>query len=210
MTTTPVRPRPVHPRDAASLVILRHRANGPEVLMGRRHSKHRFMPDVYVFPGGRLDRADYRTRLSSALRPEVAETLERHWSRDKSRGLAVAAARETFEESGLVFGAVNQGRLEPNLESFDYIARAITPADNPIRFHARFFLTDVETASGEVRDSMELQDLKWLAIEDALAMPLVDVTEFVLQEITRRLGGWRPPGVPLFYFSGGATCIRYE
>lgn len=202
--------RPVHPRDAASLVILRQRAGGAEVLMGRRHSKHRFMPNAYVFPGGRLDRTDYRTRLAGGLRPEVARTLERNWPRDKSRALAVAAARETFEETGLVFGTLNEGRLEPHLESFDYIARAITPPDNPIRFHARFFLTDVEAASGEARDSVELQDLKWLAIEDALAMALVDVTEFVLQEITRRLGGWRAPGVPLFHFRGGMTCIRYE
>lgn len=211
MTSDDVQSRPVRPRDAASLVVLRQRQHGAaEVLLGRRHSRHRFLPDVYVFPGGRLDRQDYRTPLRAALRPEVAARLERHWPRGKAQGLAVAAARETFEETGLAFGAVDRGRLVPHLESFDYIARAITPPDSPIRFHARFFLADVEAAQGHLRDSAELQDLRWVTLAEALRMPLIDVTEFVLQEITRRLGGWRAPGVPFFHFRQGVARVRYE
>jgi 8-oxo-dGTP pyrophosphatase MutT (NUDIX family) len=210
MTTQVAPPRPVRPRDAASLVVLRKRRRGTEVLLGRRHSRHRFLPDVYVFPGGRLDRQDYRTPLAAALRPEVAARLERHWPSGKAQGLAVAAARETFEETGLAFGAVDEGRLVPHLESFDYIARAITPPDSPIRFHARFFLADVEAAGGHLRDSAELQDLKWVSLSEALGMPLIDVTEFVLQEISRRLGGWRAPGVPFFHFRQGVARVRYE
>ena len=30
--------------------------------------------------------------------------------------------------------------ISPRLAAFDYVARAITPPDSPIRFHARFFL----------------------------------------------------------------------
>jgi 8-oxo-dGTP pyrophosphatase MutT (NUDIX family) len=202
--------RPVRPRDAASLVVLRGRGAGVEVLLGRRASRHRFMPDVYVFPGGRLDRADVGTRPASELRPEVAERLCARWRPELARALAVAAVRETFEETGLAFGRIEAGRLAPELAGLDYLARAITPPDSPIRYHARFFLARAEDASGELGDSDELSDLRWLSLAQALAMPLVDVTEFVLQELARRLDGWAPPGAPLFHYRGGRARVRYE
>jgi len=202
--------RPVRPRDAASLAILRGSGTATEVLLGRRASRHRFMPNVYVFPGGRLDRADVVARPSSPLRAEVEARLCVRWRPEIARGLAVAAVRETFEETGLAFGKVEQGRLHPELSALDYIARAITPPDSPIRYHARFFTARAEHAAGELRDSEELSDLRWLRVEEALRLPLVDVTEFVLQEIARRVSGWTPPGSPLFSYRGGRARVRYE
>lgn len=58
---------PVTPRDAASLVLLRDGANGPEVLMGRRSLSARFMPGVYVFPGGVVETGDFQLRSSRPL-----------------------------------------------------------------------------------------------------------------------------------------------
>ncbi|MBT6426770.1 MAG: hypothetical protein HOK30_03845, partial [Rhodospirillaceae bacterium] len=98
----------------------------------------------------------------------------------------------------------------PNLAALDYVARAITPPDSPMRFHARFFTIDVNEASGRVRDSDELQNLQWFSLDDALAMDVVDVTEFVLGEVKRRHEGWRPPGVPLFSYRNGRAVIKYE
>jgi 8-oxo-dGTP pyrophosphatase MutT (NUDIX family) len=202
--------RPVTPRDAASLVILRKRRRGLEVLMGRRASKHRFMPNVFVFPGGRLDTADMTADVEKEFRPDVAEKLERKWTRDFARGLGVAAVRETMEETGLELGPITGDTLKPDLSSLDYLARAITPTSNPIRFHARFFSADVEQARGKVADSMELRDLAWRSLEDSLTLPIADVTEFVLQELQRRQAGWQPPGVPLFCYRGGSMMIHYE
>jgi 8-oxo-dGTP pyrophosphatase MutT (NUDIX family) len=51
-------PSPVRPIDAAGLVLLRGAPDAPEVLMGRRHKRASFLPDIYVFPGGRLDESD--------------------------------------------------------------------------------------------------------------------------------------------------------
>ncbi|MBW2291861.1 MAG: NUDIX hydrolase, partial [Deltaproteobacteria bacterium] len=51
---------PVTPRDAASLLIVRERNGQSQVLMGKRPAKDRFMPDVFVFPGGRVDPDDAR------------------------------------------------------------------------------------------------------------------------------------------------------
>ena len=206
-----VRPeKPVRPRDAASLVILRQRKAGTEVLLGRRASRHRFMPNVFVFPGGRVDVADRDVDVAGELAKPVASKLHNKFSPRMSRALAVAAVRETFEETGLVIGERQKSGVRPNLGELDYVARAITPPDSPMRFHARFFCSDVENSSGWVRDSHELQLLQWFPLAEALAMPLVDVTEFVLQEIQRRQEGWRPPGVPLFSYRNGRAVIRYE
>ena len=51
--------KPVHPKDASSLIILRNSRKSIEVLMGRRPLSSRFMPGIYVFPGGALDKTDY-------------------------------------------------------------------------------------------------------------------------------------------------------
>lgn len=206
-----VRPEnPVRPRDAASLVILRQRKGLTEVLLGRRASRHRFMPNVFVFPGGRVDTADRGVSVAAELSKPVAQKLHNKWTPEMSRALAVAAVRETFEETGLVIGERQRHGVRPNLAGLDYVARAITPPDNPMRFHARFFAVDAKHTSGQVRDSDELQALQWFSLAEALAMPLVDVTEFVLQEIQRRQDGWRPPGVPLFSYRNGRAVIRYE
>ena len=45
--------RAVRPKDAATLVIVRRDAGDPQVLMGKRASGHKFMPNKFVFPGGK-------------------------------------------------------------------------------------------------------------------------------------------------------------
>lgn len=47
------------PRHAATLIIVRTDGPQPRLLMGRRNRGHTFMPDKWVFPGGRVDRTDY-------------------------------------------------------------------------------------------------------------------------------------------------------
>ena len=202
--------RPVRPRDAASLVLLRGGGPDPEVLLGRREPRHRFMPNYFVFPGGRLDAADAGVPCASELRPEVAAKLTRKWPERRSRALATAAIRETFEETGLAVGRVEGGALMPALHRLDYVARAITPPASPIRFHARFFLAQAAADDGQLTGNGELLDLQWFRLSDALRLDLIDVTEFVLQEVTRRLEGWQPPGVPLFSYLRGVANVRYE
>lgn len=50
----------VRTRDAASIMLLDRSGKDIRVLMGKRHSAHVFMPDLYVFPGGRRDPGDHR------------------------------------------------------------------------------------------------------------------------------------------------------
>jgi 8-oxo-dGTP pyrophosphatase MutT (NUDIX family) len=58
--------------------------------------------------------------------------------------------------------------LAPDLRHLDYLGRAITPPDSPIRFHARFLVADAEHARGELGGSGELLNLHWLAIDEAV------------------------------------------
>ncbi len=176
--------------------------------MGCRASRHRFVPGHYVFPGGRVDRRDFRAEVRSPLRAEITQRLCASCSPRLARALAVAAVRETWEETGLAHGEVSGGALRPDLESLDYVLRAITPPQSPIRFHARFFAVQAERLSGALEGNGELLDLAWRPVEACLRLPIVDVTEFLLR---RLLSG--PPearsgqDVHLFSFRRGKAIV---
>src|SRR5260370_4137565 len=88
------RPAIVRPRDAASLILLRGAGRDLELLAGRRPGHVRFMPGVYVFPGGAIDREDGRTWPVEVGGEHLPPRLLR---------CARAALRETWEEAaGLV------------------------------------------------------------------------------------------------------------
>lgn len=195
------------PRSAASLILVRRDGDGVRVLLGRRPPRDRFMPDIWVFPGGRVDPGDAVHAADSELRPEVARALERNAPGRLARGLAVAALRETWEETGLALGAVRDGRLEPDLAAVEYVARAITPSQNPIRYHARFFVASAERARGALSDSDELRDLAWLSLAEARERASVDVTQQVLREVESRVGGRAPGGIPLIHYRHGRMLI---
>jgi 8-oxo-dGTP pyrophosphatase MutT (NUDIX family) len=94
-------------RDAATMLVIDRSGRTPKVLLGRRHHGHKFMPGKYVFPGGRVERADRRMNIATPLDKRVEARLMkevRHPSAEKSRGFPLAAIREVFEETGLVLG----------------------------------------------------------------------------------------------------------
>src|ERR1700760_3100525 len=86
------------PRNAATLIIVRRDGPKPRLLMGRRHGGHDFMPDKWVFPGGRIDRSDYHAPFATDVRPDVMARLEKTTPHARARALALTAIRETFEE----------------------------------------------------------------------------------------------------------------
>jgi len=200
--------RPVHPKDAASVVLLRGSRTNPEVLLGRRRLNARFMPGIYVFPGGRVDRADYRHASSASIRDDVLTKLSRHCSSERARALIWAALRETWEESGLLIGqqgsiqpaslsdlhrAYAEADMTPTTDGLDYIARAITPTRNPIRFNTRFFLIDGSNAAGTLHHTSELEDIGWRRVSEAIdELDLMNVTRFALSEAMKL---WRENGI---------------
>jgi len=171
--------------------------------MGRRAARHRFVPGHYVFPGGRVDAKDYRSPALSPLRPEVAKQLGRN-----ARALAIAAVRETYEETGLVLGKLDGAALLPSLGSLDYILRAITPSASPIRFHARFFAVAAEEMSGTLRGNGELLDLDWRPVAECLRLPIVDVTEYLLRNLGHLQEKEKGGQAALFSFRNGRAVLR--
>ena len=223
-------PRSPRPKDAATLILLRHSHGAAEVLLGQRNARHAFMPNRYVFPGGRVDAYDHRVRVASELRPEVRDRLERATTPARAHALAVAAVRETWEETGLLLAqplrygmsstkrapwdAFTERGLAPALDCLDYIYRAVTPPGRPRRFNARFFLADAANASGELAGDGELLDLRWVALDEALSLPIPQVTHLVLEEV-RRIMDTRPDTpknrpVPRFQTVNGRFVFDHE
>jgi 8-oxo-dGTP pyrophosphatase MutT (NUDIX family) len=192
----------VRPKDAATLILVDRSGRVPKVLLGKRHHGHKFMPGKFVFPGGRVDPADARIPVATPLDPFVDERLRRAATAQRARALAVAAIRETFEETGLLLakplaggapkedygehwqGFLDQG-LAPALDCLDLIARAVTPPGRPRRFNARFFMARAEDATGEIRHSSEMGDIRWVRLDEARELPLPAITGLILGEVGR-------------------------
>ena len=221
--------RAIRPFDAATLILLDRDATSPAVLMGRRYKKHRFLPGRYVFPGGRVDRADSYVSPESPLRQEVAERIARSCTPRRAQALALAAIRETFEETGLVLGRPFETRIKrvpeawrdflargfsPALDGLDYICRAVTPPFQPIRFNTRFFLADAEAARGELRGNGELLDLRWVPIHEAKTLAIPGITRYVLNLVEEGIAN--PPRseaarqVSLYRYRYGKHTLGYE
>lgn len=192
----------MRPVDAATLIILRQRR---EVLMGVRSHRHAFLPHHYVFPGGRVDAGDARVPAPVPLRPEVESRLLTAASPARARALAMAAVRETFEETGLLLGrpverplrtrspgwrGIFQQGVVPALDRIDYLARAITPPGQVRRFNARFFVVDADHLQGELRGNGELEDLHWVDLRRTDHLPVIGITELVLALLRHRLEGF--------------------
>src|SRR5271166_5833427 len=196
----------VRPRDAASLILLRGAGDDLEVLAGRRPLHVKFMPGVYVFPGGAIDPPD-RIAWSVEAGTETLGLKLRHSAR--------AALRETWEEVGVLIGrtadspapasvgtvsgdsregscaiptsaaspiehAYRDRGLVAAMDLLTYVGRAITPSHSFRRFNTRFFLGDGSHVFGEPAASEELEDVGWHPVGHDAFAPFRDVTRFML------------------------------
>jgi len=133
---------PAIPHPAATVVLLRSAADDCEVLLVRRSKKLSFHGGAWVFPGGRIDDADYRPDGSG----------------DVLAAARSAAAREVREETGL---AIDGSALVT-------ISRWITPVELTKRFDTWFFAG--RAGEDEVRvDGGEIREHRWLTPREALA-----------------------------------------
>jgi 8-oxo-dGTP pyrophosphatase MutT (NUDIX family) len=208
------KPNPVRARDAASLILLRGEGRDLEVLAGRRPLTVRFMPGVYVFPGGAVDAEDARPWQSEVNLDAMPPRLLR---------CARAALRETWEEAGVFFGhrgevtkllrsagpaaeAYAEASVVAGFDKLAYVGRAITPVRVFRRFNTRFFLGDGADVIGEPTASDELEDVRWHPIGRQELEPLRDVSQFMLaRAIALRAGERGAP--PLFYTVAGRRRI---
>ncbi len=113
---------PVAPRDAATVIVVRPGAagRGVEVLLLQRTRALDFAPGACVFPGGSVDEQDADPGIlagawSGPSPEDLAATLG--IPAQRACALAVAAVRETFEESGVLLASPAAGQLAPDTDA---------------------------------------------------------------------------------------------
>jgi endoribonuclease LACTB2 len=189
--------QPAAPIPAATVVLVRPGALGPEVLLTHRPATMAFAADMHVFPGGRVDAGDAAPELAARSAIAAAEAAVRlGGDLDPLAALAahVAAIRELWEEGGilladtragqtdredaraaLVDGAVEFAVLSEELDLtlrtdlLQPLSRWVTPPTYPRRFDARFFAASLpETATEATIASDEVVAIDWFRPLDAL------------------------------------------
>ena len=199
-----IKPVIVRPRDAASLILLRGEGRDLELLAGRRPGHVKFMPGVYVFPGGAIDREDNRRWRVETGGEHLPPRLLRS---------ARAALRETWEEVGVLVGRAGPVPATSGLAPIEaayaehgvlaaigaltYVGRAITPTPVFRRFNTRFFVADGGDVFGEPVSTEELEDVGWHPIGRRPLAPFRDVTQFMLARAIALRDGSAPAEAPL-------------
>ncbi|MDZ7822680.1 MAG: NUDIX hydrolase [Ahrensia sp.] len=207
-------PRPTRfpnsrPRDASSMVLYDSAGAQPKFLMGRRDNGHVFMPGFFVFPGGKLERADYTTphpfQISEA---DLARLKTLRSSRNHAQALLSCALREASEETG-VEPILCAEKLQAH-----FVARAITPPAQIRRYDTRFFAAP-RLAFDAIKHTTdgELHDVGWYSYNEIPKDRLHYITETVLKLIVQRLT--HPDGmagshkIPCFHIRYGKAVTSY-
>ncbi|MCL1593515.1 MAG: NUDIX hydrolase [Actinomycetia bacterium] len=155
--------------------------------MVQRPHTARFMPGVWVFPGGVVDDTD--ARPPAAFAPI-----------DDSSDWKVAAARELMEETGIwltstgthtlpivshVFDAVAESSHRIDLDQLIYFSNWITPSVFPIRFDTRFYFAVSTVGEAAAFNPDELIGATWVSPIDALQRE--DADDWAIAFPTRRV-----------------------
>ncbi len=183
------------PRDAATVVMLRDTPAGMEVFLIKRHGLSDVLGGAYVFPGGKLDASDSELDTQAHLDQEPSELHTALGEPDAAvslaTGLYVAALREAFEESGVLFAhssdATPAAFSPPPGATFNQMladlglrlqtsavqpwSRWITPRMPSVsskRFDTRFFVAAMPTGQEARHDNHEATESVWLTPRAAL------------------------------------------
>jgi glyoxylase-like metal-dependent hydrolase (beta-lactamase superfamily II)/8-oxo-dGTP pyrophosphatase MutT (NUDIX family) len=182
------------PRPAATLILLRPGAQGPEVLMIQRTHSAAFLGGAYVFPGGAIDALDSDPRVLKRIQGLDAAAANARLGVDNALAYFVAAIRESFEESGVLLLTDRSGAPIPAaraeslhahrqkgfvemLEAEDlfvpagklaYYGHWITAPGRSRRFDARFFLAAAPEGQEGSHDAGEAVHQMWVRPREAL------------------------------------------
>ncbi len=189
---------PAPAKDAATIAVVRAGQRGLEVFLMRRQASMAFAAGMYVFPGGGVHEAD------AAPLPWLGPAADHFATRfdcsnETARALVVAAARETFEETGVLiagsdehsvvsdvtpyhearlalerhelsFGEfLRENRLSLRADLLGAWAHWITPVFEPRRFDTRFFTAVLPAGQRIDTVSDEADASEWVPLDEVLA-----------------------------------------
>ncbi len=184
-------------RPAATVMVVRDGRQDLEVYMHARNSALEFAPGAWVFPGGAVDEADHDPLLA---RQFDAQAVDEQLGMSSGKGAAhlIAAVRETFEESGLLFAVDKEDRLcrlSADLESarsalcrgevtfvdvlarhglqiaaagLHYFGHWTTPPGETRRYNTRFFVAAAPDGQDGRPDHQEAVEGAWVRPVDIL------------------------------------------
>ena len=186
---------PPVPRHASTVCLLRDGADGVEVFVMRRKSSMAFAPRMYVFPGGAVEVSDADVPLVGSW--DLTEASQQLFTENPAAVIA-AAARETFEECGVLIARGQDGQpaaFDESLQSdrvdlvndtvtfaevldrrglrvddgeLASLAHWVTPENEPRRFDARFFVAALPQGQHTYDVDGEADRTAWLRPVDAL------------------------------------------
>ena len=206
--------RAPRPKLASTIVLWHGPKDNPRILMGQRASRHDFMPSVYVFPGGRVDRGDSYAPYTRDLSPRTETILEAAYAPRRARALTLAAIRETYEETGLMLGrtdaftknlkhptwdAFRQAGIVPDLSDVEVFGRAITPPHRHKRFDTWFFVKEITGTRPDISDSVELLNVGWFTFGEIAALKTHRATDMMLMVLKKYMS--RNTAPPTIFFS---------
>lgn len=198
-----VAPGDVPIRPASTIVLVRGESE-PEILLLFRHAQHGFMPNIWVFPGGRVDAADGEGELA-ARRAAVRETWE-------EAGILLAGCVRTAgpdEARDAAAIALAGGELWP----MACFARWLTPLGEKRRFDTRFYVARVPAGVDAAPDRGEVTDALWITPSAALerhragTLALTPPTWWSL-ETMRRLGSSKAISAWANEVEPAVTCVE--
>jgi len=169
-----------------------------EVLLVHRTSRLVFGPDTWVFPGGRVNLGDDQSLGAAVTSGLTDQQANAKLERDHG-GLAwwIAAARESFEEAGILLQASGQEPLSGevlkelrsevladeerfvellasaqivlDMSEIEEVARFVTPVGPPRRFDTHFFVARAPNGQQASHDDGEIVNHQWIRPDDAIA-----------------------------------------
>jgi 8-oxo-dGTP pyrophosphatase MutT (NUDIX family) len=165
--------------------------------MGRRLPTQAFLPNKWVFPGGRVDDADREVSRVAATSKRLSPTAASHLP------FAYAAVRETFEEAGILVttetttpaalaaphAALAEHFLTPALDLLKPLARAVTPPGLPRRFDTWFYMAEWNCSRLPTgTPDGELLDIAWFTLPEVLDLDLPIITRLIVDDVATAFG----------------------
>lgn len=180
-------------RPASTVILLRDGDDGLETFLMRRATTMAFAPRMHVYPGGRVDQADFLAPIEFSVDADRVDELAARASTD-SAGLAAlysCAIREIAEEVGLDLVEPDvDGRFVVDPDDLPIADHWVTPEMEGLRYDVRFFAALVPNGQSAALSTTEADGAFWIRPADALSarrsgdMAMLPPTEATLRYLT--------------------------